>query len=40
MKKGHPLDLTTAPKENETKTVSFKTPEKIIFMEEMEKKNF
>ena len=37
MKKGQPLDLTTAPKENETKTVSFKTPEIIIFTEEMEK---
>ena len=37
MKMVQPHDLTTAPKENETKTVSFKTPEIIIFTEEMEK---
>ena len=37
MKKVQPLDLTTAPKETEPKTVSFKTPEIIIFTEQQVK---
>ena len=37
MKKVQPLDLTTAPMETEPKTVSFKTPEIILSMEQQEK---
>ena len=37
MKKVQPLDLTTAPKETEPKTVSFKTPEIIQSTEQQEK---
>ena len=37
MKKVQPLDLTTAPKETEPKTVSFKTPEIIQSTEKQEK---
>ena len=37
MKKIQALDLTTAPKETEPKTVSFKTSEIIAFREQQEK---
>ena len=37
MKKVQPLDFTTAPKETEPKSVSFKTPEIIQSTEQQEK---